>query len=115
LLNNDNGGDNNSNNVNSSSSSNSNDNYYWGSRHKCVSSPRYVFLSSNMLTYAPGVIRHNTGNWLKMHMRRLRRIASLASQVGFLFSSIIFYSTNDYIQTDSYGTGTGTMMMRWAL
>ena len=85
------GGDNKSNNVNSSSSNN-NDNYYWGSRCKCVLSPRYVFPSSNMLTYTPGVARHNTGNWPKMHMRRLRGIASLAPQVSFLFFFQLFFT-----------------------
>jgi hypothetical protein len=89
----DDGGENYMNDGNGNGNGSNNNNNNWGSN------PRYVFLSSNVLIYARRVARHNTGNWPQMHMRRLRRTASLASLVSFLFSSTTFYSTNDYIQT----------------
>jgi len=66
--------------------SNSSNNDNWGLRHKCVSSSRYVFFFTNMLTYAQGSTRHNTSDWLQAYMWGLRRVASWASQVSFLLS-----------------------------
>jgi len=87
-LNNDNGGDN---------------NRQWQlelKMHLCLEPQVCFSFFANMLTYAQGVAKHNAGNWLQAHMWRLRRQPFWASQVGFLFSSTPFYSTDNYLHTD---------------
>ena len=67
----------------------------------------YVFLSSNMLTYARG---------RKIKRWRLAVNAHVEAWEDCLLSlsgkSSFFFLTNDYIQSDLYGTGTGTTMTR---
>lgn len=53
--------------------------------HLCLKPQVYFSFLINVLTYAQEIAGHNTGYQLQVHMQRLRRIASWASQVSFLY------------------------------